>query len=286
MKHQSRKFRFFGKRIFPVLAMAILMMAASSCDPKPAVYRDFPFVQQGNIRIYYDPKMDTYVCAVGEVVPASDGEGLYAVPHPEFAVFNFSHFKAHIYVAPVAEYEETADFAPGIIADLQRLIEGADEFERCIPELPLNTFYHECEHQQFISNTARFRIGNGQAVRFVSVYGIQDMVPVGNDTLVYVLQGFTDDGEYYVKAIVKLMHSQLPGIGEIPPEVYAAQDADAVNAYFEEYAQMFNQSESESKTWLEWIERVMGSLYSRSEFTPRLEWIDQVMGSLFIEGVE
>jgi hypothetical protein len=286
MKDQLNKMSIFRQRFVVVLTIAILMMSAISCDAKPAAYRDFPFVQQGSARIYYDPKIDSYVSNVGKVIPASDGKGLYMVAHPEFAEFNFSLIKARIYVTPVAEYEKTADFAPEIIADLQRLIEGSESFENCVPELPLNQFFHDCGHQQFISNNARIRLGNGQAIRFVTVYGIQDLRPVGNDTLVYVLQGFTDDGEYYVKAVVKLMHSQLPGIGEIPPEVYTAQNADEADAYFRDYAQMFDQSEGESKPLLEWIEQVMGTLYSRSDFSPRLEWIDQVMGSLYIEGVE
>jgi hypothetical protein len=87
--------------------------------------------------------------------------------------------------------------------------------------------------------------------------------PVGNDTLVYVLQGFTDDGEFYFKAIVDLMHTQLQALGEIPQDIYAAEDAETVAAYFSGFTEMFNQSED--------------------DFTPRLDWIDNVMASLYIE---
>ncbi len=268
-----------------IAVVVISMVAISACAPvkfedpnyvdlepeatktptaeEPAVYQQFPFTQQGGVRIYYDPQIQNNVDDTGELLPAKSGESLYSVAHPEIAYLNYGPMQAHIYVAPVEEYEEAADFASGIIADLYRLMEGAAVFEDCVPELPLNLYYHECSHQQFVSNTAHTRIGNGQAVRFVSVYGIQDLRPVGNDTLVYVLQGFTDDGEFYFKAIVDLMHTQLQALGEIPQDIYAAEDAETVAAYFSGFTEMFNQSED--------------------DFTPQLDWIDNVMASLYIE---
>ena len=133
----------------------------------------------------------------------------------------------------------------------------------CVPELPLGTFFHVCDHQEFISNLKVVNFGNGGGVRYITVYAIQDFAPVGNDSLVYVFQGFTDDGKYYVKMIVEMMHSQLEGVGEIPQEIYSANDAGTFDAFFREYATMFETSEN--------------------EFTPDLDWIDGVLAALIIE---
>ncbi len=231
-----------------------------STQPTDKTNNDDPFVEQGDFRLYYDPSIENYVDDAGNVVPAESGDEVYTAAHPVFADFNFSPMQAHIFVASVAEYEKAADFAPAIIADLSRLIEGASVFDGCVPELPLNVFYQDCGHQQFVSNPARVKFGNGSGIRFVSTYSIQDLAPVGNDNLVYVFQGFTEDGKYYLKVIVELMHSQLDGVGEIPSEVYTAQDAETVDAYFEQFSEILNSSED--------------------EFTPKLEWIDSIIENL------
>jgi hypothetical protein len=221
------------------------------------------FVEQGGIRIYYNESIADVVSDAGSVIPAAGGEGAYSSPHPQIADFDFSPMQAHIYVASVTEYESAADFAPGLIADLSRLIEGADVFGDCVYELPLDTFYQECSHQEFVANPKRISFKNGSGVRFVSVYAIQDFAPVGNDSLLYVFQGVTDDGQYYVKAIAELDHAQLESTGEIPAEIYAAPDVETVNAYFLQFEDLLNQSEG--------------------DFTPGLDWIDSVIGSLFID---
>ena len=164
-----------------------------------------PYVEQGDIRLYYDPKIETSVDDAGEMVPASDSGEMYAPAHPAFSDFNFSPIQAHIYVTSAKEYKEGTDFAASTIDDLYLFIEELEGSDNCVPELPLDTFYHDCDHQQFVSNLSAISTANGFGVRYVTVYSVQDLAPVGNDTLVYVFQGFTDDGEYYIKAIVELM---------------------------------------------------------------------------------
>jgi hypothetical protein len=104
---------------------------------------------------------------------------------------------------------------------------------------------------------------NGSGTRFVSVYGIQDMIPVDNENLVYVFQGITDDDKYFIKAIVRLLHEQLPEFGEVPADIYAAQDYETVQQYFEGFEQLLNNNEA--------------------DFSPKLEWIDAFLQSLQVE---
>lgn len=220
------------------------------------------YFEHVGIRLYYDPQLVIDIDPPIETIPASSGGG-YEYAHPAFVHFNLYMEQAQVYVVPVQEYEKVLDIAPGIIADINRLTDNIDNFSDCAPELPLGTFFHVCDHQQFNSNLSGLDFANGSGFRFVSVYGIQDMVPVDDENLVYVFQGITDDGKYYIKAVVRLLHAQLPEVGEIPPNVYAAEDIATVQQYFQGFEQLLNQNEA--------------------DFSPKLDWIDAFLHSLRVE---
>jgi hypothetical protein len=221
------------------------------------------FFEQDGVRLYYDPQLVLDVQPISETVPAVDVDEMYAPTNPAYVRFSLDMEQAQVYIAPVGEYETIADFAPGIIADLQRLIEGMETVDGCVPELPLGTFYHVCDHQQFTSNVKQVDFANGSGVRFVSVYSVQDMVPVDNEHLVYVFQGFTEDGKQFIRMTVRLLHAQLPDTGEIPAEIYGAADFATVKQYFADFGTTLNGSEA--------------------DFSPKLDWIDTFLGSLKVE---
>jgi len=226
-------------------------------DPAAPPYETY--FEQDGIRLYYDPQLFLDVEPPMETIPAADGADMYELAHPAFVHFDLYMEQAQVYIAPVEEYEEVADFAPGIVADLYRLNDSLKNYSDCVPELPLDMFFRMCDHQQFNANLAQLDFENGSGVRFVSVYGIHDVSPVDNENLVYVFQGFTDDGKYYLKAIVRILHSQLPEMGETPAEIYA----EGVAAYFDEFEALFNENEA--------------------DFAPDLEWIDAFLASLWVE---
>ena len=221
------------------------------------------FFEQDGVRLYYDPQLVLDVQPISETIPAASGDEMYAPAHPANVHFSLDMEQAQVYVASVAEYESIVDFAPGTIADLQRLIEGIDIVDDCVPELPLGTFYHDCEHQQFTSNIKQVDFVNGSGVRFVSVYSIQDMVPVDNEHLRYIFQGFTGDGKYFVKMTVRILHAQLPDIGEIPAEIFGAADYATVKQYFADFGTTLNEMEE--------------------DFSPKLDWIDTFLASFRVE---
>ena len=64
--------------------------------------------------------------------------------------------------------------------------------------------------QVFASNLEFVDFQNGSGVRFLTMYG-QDMTPINNQSLFYTFQGLTDDGRYYVSAILPITHPELPG---------------------------------------------------------------------------
>ncbi len=215
------------------------------------------------VRLYYDPQLILDVQPSTETIPAGSRGEPNEVAHPEYVHFDLCMEQAHVYVAPVAEYETAADFAPVTIADLRALIDDPESLSDGVPGLPLSTFYRMCGHQQFASNFKQVDFANGSGVRFIAVYGIQDFAPVDNENLVYVFQGFTDDGKYYVKMFVRLLHAQLPDVGEIPAEIYGAADQEQVDKYFDDFREMLNESEA--------------------DFSPKLDWIDAFLASLRVE---
>ena len=227
---------------------------------KTAAPLEESYFEHDGIRLYYHPQLVLDVEPPSESIPASSGSEMYDMPHPAYVHFDLYIERAQVYIAPVHEYETAADFAPGIITDLYRLNDSINNFSDCVPELPLDEFFRVCDHQQFNSNLSQLDFQNGSGVRFVSVYGIQDMAPVDNENLVYVFQGLTADGKYYIKAVVRLLHSQLPEIGEIPADVYTAADISVVERYFENFEQLLNQNEADYAPALDWIDAFLGSL--------------------------
>lgn len=221
------------------------------------------YFEQDGIRLYYDPQLVLDIDPLSESIPASAGGEMYEMTHPTYVHFDLAMEGAHVYVAPVAEYQTIADFAPGIIADMQRLNDSTANFTGCVAELPLNEFFHMCDHQQFNANLVRVDFQNGVGVRFVTVYGIQDFSPVGNETLLYVYQGLTNDGKYYIKVVARIAHVQLPQVGEIPAEVYTAVDYSVVEEYFIGFEDLFNQNPA--------------------DFSPALNWIDSFLASFRVE---
>lgn len=218
------------------------------------------FFEEGGIKLYYDHQLILDIEPLTESIPSSTGDEAYSVAHPAYVHFDLSMEQAHVYIAPVKEYESIADFAPDIIADLQRINEGMSNFDDCIPELPLNEFFHTCDHQQFVANAKQLNFQNGAGSRFVTVYGIQDMAPVGNNSLTYLFQGLTNDNKYYLKVIVRVSHDQLPQVGEIPSEVYAATDYSIVDQYFQTFEDTLNQNEADYLPALDWVDSFIQSL--------------------------
>jgi len=258
--------KFMGKPVILnfLYFFLIAIFVFSACQPvEPAAAEEEFFFEQGGIKLHYDPQLVIDVQPPSESVPASGGDEAYSAPHPEFVHFDLYMEQAQVYVAPVEGYKDAADFAPGVIADLQALIDTPENFNECVPELPLKQFFHTCDHQQFNASLGKLDFQNGSGIRFVTVYAVQDMAPVDNDHLLYVFQGFTNDGKYYLKALVRMLHAQLPDTGEIPADIYSSTDPAVLEDYFGGF------------------ERVLEA--DEAGFAPKLKWIDAFLGSLRVE---
>jgi hypothetical protein len=68
-----------------------------------------------------------------------------------------------------------------------------------VDQLPTVPFFNAA--QVFASNVQPISFQNGSGIRFVTEYA-QGFVSINNQDLFYHFQGFTDDGNYYMVAVL------------------------------------------------------------------------------------
>jgi len=120
-----------------------------------------------------------------------------------------------IYIFPIKELSEINDGAGEIVATLETLLKSPQELP-VMPFLPLNNAAQVLHVQvQYLD------FQNGEGLRYLAWYS-QGIMPVNNYSLVYTYQGITDDGAYYIAAVLPINHPALPEdetvTGNEPPE--------------------------------------------------------------------
>lgn len=127
----------------------------------------------------------------------------YAVPPPSPNSRNLPM----IYIYPAPQMAEQNPVAAPRIAGLQAFLETPpanllDQSEQ-IPFLPL------FNASQAIHTQVKFLdFQNGRGVRFLTMYS-QGPMPIANGGIFYTFQGLTDDGQYYVAALMPVNHPLL-----------------------------------------------------------------------------
>ncbi|MBN1537661.1 MAG: hypothetical protein JW908_13065 [Anaerolineales bacterium] len=149
-----------------------------------------------------------------ETIPVSDPaqpSGFPGEVYPQHTKLNFEGYplsgtfhSPYILVYPAQEFAAMNESAVTVINDLTQLLAQKPASVEKIPFLPLWN-----AAQMFHSNMAYIAFENGNGVRFLSMYG-QAFYPVNNNSLFYSFQGLTDDGAYYIAAILPITHPSLP----------------------------------------------------------------------------
>ncbi len=178
-----------------------------------------PNVSVNGINFSFAPAVAQNVTA--ETVPAApptQPEGFPGEVYPQHNKFSFNGYplsgtfhSPYILVYPAKEYADMDPSAATVINDLTQFLAQKPTDPERIPFLPLWN-----AGQMFHSNMAYLSFKNGSGVRFLTMYG-QAYYPVNNNSLFYSFQGLTNDGAYYIAAVLPVTHPDLPGNeNEIP----------------------------------------------------------------------
>ena len=174
-----------------------------------------------------------------------------------YAIGNSFHTPL-ITIYPVAEYRAISSYASNEIDSLQSALTNHPS-GGSISDLPFLPIWNAA--QIFSAKVTYFDFQNGSGLRYLTMYG-QATYPVDNQNLFYTYQGLTDDGQYYISAVLPVTNAILPDDG-----------ATTVDDWIE-----FDNN---------WETYIIGALQtlngqSAENYTPNLALLDEMMASFSI----
>ena len=213
------------------------------------------------LSIYLDPALASgYNCET--VAAITEGPEVY----PQYTkltlqgyVLSGKFFEPQISIFQVSNYTGLLpDVVPGRVSALQALISGGATGDSLpfLPSFPAAQAFH-----------AQYRVLpflSGGGVRFLTEYS-QYYVPVNNEDLFYTYQGITNDGLYWVTAILPINNPILPA-GPDPLPGGASQE-DFSNNYGSYISDMVNQLNSQTS----------------DSYIPTLAALDSLVASIVIQ---
>jgi hypothetical protein len=198
--------------------------------------------------------------------PASDQQPIFAV-NPREDQFDFqgytvaSPINAQMEIFSVKEYEALAgDQVTPNVNNLKKLLAvRPKDFSGNLPNLPFGN-----ASMVFHSQMQYIKFQNGSGIRFLTQFA-QDVSPISNDRLVYVFQGITDDGAYYISAMLPITHPSLPANYD---EAMQGQDPQKFSENFVNYLLDVQNKLNEQKG---------------DSFKPTLEILDNMLSTIKID---
>ena len=214
------------------------------------------------LSVYLDPALaSNYTC---ETIPESP-EGIETYPeYTRLTLQGFplsgTFFTPHISILPIKRYIELLpDFIPGQVTTLQTLIGGGAPGDKDLPLLPtLNAA--EMFHAEY--KVIPFASGNG--IRYMTLLA-QFYAPINNKELFYTYQGLTQDGKYWISAILPINNPILPANANTPPA-----------------GQSWDQFTNNYSTYITDLTSQLNSQAS-GNFTPSLDLLDALVASITIQ---
>lgn len=233
--------------------------------PSLTVAAEMPDVDFEGVRFSFDQKI------ARTVVPAliqGQNLGEEYMPgdtYPSYVEFSFEgygvsdHFHdPKIRVYPVEEYRIINPSAANIIDELQQTLinKPVGGVMNNLPFLPMWN-----AAQMFSANVEYIDFQNGSGLRYLTMFG-QAIYPIDNMNLFYTFQGITDDGRYYISAILPVIHGGLPNDG----------------------ASLLDDYEGFIENWDNYLAETLTFLEEQppQSFLPNLEDLDALMSSFVI----
>ncbi len=184
----------------------------------------------------------------------------------DYYILQGKFHQPQIYVYPALAYAQLVPAAFESMHRLRNVMYAPDAVGA--GQLPAVPFFNAA--QVFASNVQAISFQNGSGIRFVTEYA-QGFVSVNNQDLFYHFEGFTDDGNYYIVAILPItspvlaetddLAAPLPA-GGIPFPDLASPDPD-MQGYFATITTLLDSQTPES-------------------FTPALSQLDALIQSIWV----
>jgi hypothetical protein len=204
----------------------------------------------------------SFTSQVIAVVPASAG-GPYWEILPQYTVLTLSGYpltgtlmKPQIFIYPLKDLAAANEGAGQIAASLQALLQN----QQVGPNLPFMPLFNAAQLMHAQVSYLDFK--NGKGVRFLTQFD-QAPLPINNHELIYTYQGLTNDGSYYVAAVLPVNLASLPADGKV-----TGQEPPEFSSDFPKY-----------------LENVVSTLDQQpaSAFTPDLSKLDALVQSIEIK---
>ncbi len=211
----------------------------------------------GGIQLFYDPSLIADI--QGEWKEASGS--LMSEPWPAYMHYDLLLDAGTISLIEVYSLEFASASYEMALDEIEGLLQAQPTAGmECIPEVSRDTAYQQCDHQQFVSNIKYIPFKNGDGVRWVTVYAIQDAVAVSNESLVYRFEGLTGNGDCYLKASFRITHGFLPETDMLTDELYADTTGDLLKEYFDSWGLILDTVPEEFMPTLEHFDAIIDSL--------------------------
>jgi len=248
--------------------------AAQGQEPpidEPTQQADVPVAQPNvvyeGISFSFDPNIAQSVNMA--IIPGQNmGEDyMPGETYPTYFEFTFNNYAVadhfhtpKIIVYPVNEYCAISAYASERIDSLQLALINHPA-GGVISDLPFLPMWPAA--QIFSVQVGYFDFQNGSGVRYLTMYG-QAIYPVDNQNLFYTYQGLTNDGRFYISAVLPVVHLGLPDDGSTQME----DDYMAFEANWETYI-------NDTVNWL--------NAQDPRSFVPGIDLLDAMMASFKVE---
>ena len=205
----------------------------------------------------------------GSKVPRSQGADIPPWEiSPEHIQFDLDDYilqniwlQPQIFVYPAEEY---AMLQPTIAENITHLQEVLDNPNKPLTNDVLPTYLVNAT-QLFTSNIKIIPFRTGLGIRLLTQIA-QDFVAINNHDLIYVFSGLTNDGKYYVVAILPINAPGLPEnyqSGEFPDPNDTSNAENALQEYYSNITLLLNNTQADS-------------------FTPNINLLDTLINSINI----
>lgn len=191
----------------PTLEEDVVPQPEPTEQPSPTPEPDFRYE---HLSLNYHPSLAS--CLWGETIPENlpDDQYAYDFAEAQHIRVNFDdfiigeHFHTPVIrVYDAACYQEISDHSVENMSLLATLLAARPENPEFLPFLPLVP-----TAKFYIAQMEYIGFEGGSGVRYLCQMG-QAMWPVNNMNLFYTFQGMTNDGQYYVSAMLPVNHAEL-----------------------------------------------------------------------------